>query len=152
MTDLPEDTRELAGYLFPLNGPHTEDNTARAASLVYELVRYLNYATANPAGLPYASGVGYLTGNIHGALALLDQTLTQTADRFRELCRLPGSYVTDARTGRTDEPAALAATHTAYTEAVQAALFLMADAARHLARAHSIGNRVGHNVTPEETP
>ena len=57
-----------------LDGPHTEEDTAAAARLVAEAVRFLNYATAGGAGLSYlataytvAGGTGQRCGPAYPA-------------------------------------------------------------------------------------
>ncbi len=64
-----------------LDGPHADQDTAAAAHLVAEAVRFLNYATAAGAGLSYPATVYTVTGELAVAAARLTQ-LTNQMGRF----------------------------------------------------------------------
>ncbi len=97
-----------------LDGPHTDDDTAAAAQLICQAVRFLNYATAAGAGLTYPATVYTVTGELAVAAARLSQ-LTDQLGQFlaRELAagRLGDDFGRDPAdaAGRADDYLAAAA-------------------------------------------
>jgi hypothetical protein len=115
-----------------LDGPHTDGDTAAAARLVAEAVRFLNHATADCTGLSYAATAYTVTGELASAVARLGQ-LTGQLGRFlaRELAtgRLGddfGSDPADAVNRTDDYLAAAAAAAVALADALGAAQNCMA--------------------------
>lgn len=92
-TNIPA-AEDVVHKYWPLYGPYDDDRTIAAGATLYELVRYLNYATGQGGSdaLPYASIAGSLVGNVHGAIALLDQTLDQLARRAEQFAADPSLY------------------------------------------------------------
>jgi hypothetical protein len=110
-----------------LDGPHTDEDTAAAARLMAEAVRFLNRATAGGTGLSYPATPYTVTGELASAAARLDQ-LTEQLGRFlaRELAagRLGddfGSDPADAVARADDYLASAAAAAVALTDALGAA-------------------------------
>jgi hypothetical protein len=77
--------RDTVAEMFPTYGPFSHEQTVRAAGMLAELVRYLNYATADAQGLPGPGTVYDLLGNLRSAVQMLNQTLGQTAHAFGEM-------------------------------------------------------------------
>lgn len=75
---LDQATTELIARL---DGPHTDEDTAAAARLMAEAVRFLNHATAGGAGLSYPATAYTVTGELASAAARLGQ-LTGQLGRF----------------------------------------------------------------------
>lgn len=68
-----------------MNGPHSEEHTAQAASLIAEAVRFLNYATGSHAaeGLPWPGTAYDVTGSLKLAVQRLPQCLDQLSDQMK---------------------------------------------------------------------
>jgi hypothetical protein len=82
--------RGLAERVLRLDGPYQPDALTAAAGLVAELVRRLNRATADPAALPRPGAVYHVVGELAGAVARLQQLLTQLASRLQQWGTDPG--------------------------------------------------------------
>jgi hypothetical protein len=90
------DVEDVIGETWPLNGPYGEYETNNAASAIGELVRYLNYATQYPEGVPYPSTAGSVASRVGSAISLLDQTLEQLINRVKVFQSNPDLYGDDA--------------------------------------------------------
>ncbi|HEX3778510.1 MAG TPA: hypothetical protein VHX38_02505 [Pseudonocardiaceae bacterium] len=140
----PLDPETIVGQHFPLHGPYNEDLTYAAGGTLYETVRYFNYATGQGAqtALPYASTASHLVSNIHGAVAMLDQTFRQFEQRCVDFAGDPTLYdATNRRGGHQAAVNRASSAHAALEEAQQHAARLVAA----LARAHSDLNALGHS-------
>lgn len=118
------DVDDYADEILPVDGPHTPEGVLAAAGLIAELVRRLNHATLphrTERSLPYPSTVNSVVSRLHGAAALLPQTLEQLAGRLRGLAESP-----DLCDDRYDS-----APMTADMVAVMAAAVLSNEARRH---------------------
>jgi hypothetical protein len=62
-----------AGLTARLDGPHADEDTAAAARLAAEAVRFLNYATAGGTGLTYPATACTVAGELASAAARLHQ-------------------------------------------------------------------------------
>jgi hypothetical protein len=91
MTEQEIDGEQLVAETWPKDGPHSPEALSSAADALYELVRYLNYATdRSGTTLPYA-GYGYrLTGNLAGAAGMQPQL-------YHQLGRWAASLADDPR-------------------------------------------------------
>lgn len=147
--ELP-DAETIVARHYPLYGPYDEDHTRSAASVLYELVRYFNYATGQGAAtaLPYASTAGDLVGNLHGAVALLDQTLDQLGHRARQFAHDPALYDATVRKAEYQHPRAVERANKVVSD-----LALARRSAAHLrtvlAGIHSDLNALGHREGDE---
>jgi hypothetical protein len=106
-----------------LDGPHSDRDTAAVAQLVTEAVRFLNYATADGAGLSYPATAYTVAGQLASAVARLGQ-LT------RQLRRFLGRELAAGRLGEDSgaDPAAGTARADGYLAAAAAAAVALSDA------------------------
>ena len=116
---------EIVNALLPLSGPYSPDQTVRAVFMISELVRYLNYATQEPAGLPYPNTPADVLGGLHEALKKVPQLLEQLQQRLSQFAADPA--VIDYR--RLDADTA-AAHESAATQIAEANAFLDTAAAQ----------------------
>lgn len=84
-------TAELLGEIFPVDGPHTDLQTANAALCLRELVRYLVNATNSTGGVTHPSTVTDVLGGVAAALEELRQPLRQLGQVTVDLSRQPNS-------------------------------------------------------------
>lgn len=84
------DGESLIAENYPKDGPHDPATIVSAGDAIYELFRYLNYATfSGQATLPYA-GNGYrLLGNLSSAAGLQPQLYQQLARWAEQLAADP---------------------------------------------------------------
>jgi hypothetical protein len=85
--------RETVAELFPNPGRFSHADTVRAAALITELIRYLNYATATSEGLPEPGTVYDVIGSLRSAFQMLDQAFDQLTDRFDAMAGHPNAEV-----------------------------------------------------------
>lgn len=139
-----------SGGLFPLDGPYGPGRTEAAAGLLRELARYLNYASQSGDGVPWPSTVGRIVSGVAGALALIEQTFTQSTVRLDALARDPRAYVDQVgEVGGPDlSPTGAALATRAYL--AQAAMTL-ADAGVELRAAARYAGRMGLRDPDDET-
>jgi hypothetical protein len=97
-TEIP-DAETVVGQYWPLHGPYSDDRTRAAGSTLYELIRYLNYATGQGASnaLPWANSVESVVSSLSSVAALMDQTLRQLAQRCQAITSDPKLYDYTAR-------------------------------------------------------
>jgi hypothetical protein len=79
------DTRsadEIVYDLLPRHGAVRPGRTVRAAYLIDELFRYLNYATSNAEALPYPASLYDLIGALKTAADKTPQALQQSSQAF----------------------------------------------------------------------
>lgn len=93
-----------------LDGPHADEHTADAGALVYEAVRFLNYATGPHAadGLAYPATVYAVAADLSAAVSVMPQLLGQLA-RWLAAEAAAGRLGTDDRTPPGDVVAAASA-------------------------------------------
>jgi hypothetical protein len=141
---------EIVEDLLPLYGPYDRDNTTRAAYLIAELVRYLNYATQNDESLPAPIGAYDLIGALKVAADRLPQALNQTNRRLAQFAQDPN--VVDRRADYHREPAAAHAAAVEQLTQARAALHAAAAHAaalsRQLATVQNLLSPVGLNTAP----
>ncbi len=80
---------QIAEQHFELHGPYDRDQTIKAVYVIDHLVRYLNYATSEPTGLPYPASIYDLIGTLKDTASKLPQTLQQTGHRLGALAQDP---------------------------------------------------------------
>lgn len=88
-----ENMREQVERMFPVDGPHSPEQTVAAAGALAHLVRYLNYATSRGRGpcqgVPYPGTVYDVIGNLRTLAERMPQLMEQTGERLRELAERP---------------------------------------------------------------
>lgn len=133
------DPYEIAERFWPYDGPYSDERTTAAAVMIGRLGRYLNNATGNRNGLPYAAVVGRVLGDLAGAVIGYEQLLGQLAaflDReaednpslYDDRRDRPGAQTARETAAELDEAqAAVRALHRALTGLAQLAYHLGSD-------------------------
>lgn len=139
--------------LFPVDGPHSAALTGWAGSALTAVIRFLNYATGadrRETGCPYPATAYDVIGSLHRAVAMLDQTLSQSGARLADAAAAPTAYLSrplgDPRWP--DYPTPQATAEAAIAELREARARLQA-AERKLSRAHVYAGRIGQ-VQPDD--
>lgn len=91
------DVEDLIDETWPKHGPYGEYQTRNAINALYELVRYLNYATQYREGVPYPSVAGSIAGGVGSAAGALDQALEQLTNQVGKFAADPNLYGDDKR-------------------------------------------------------
>lgn len=143
---------ELANEVFPTDGPYDSQRTVKAAAVLAELLRYLNYATMPKGGVEYPATVYDLIGNLQTAMERLPQLLGQMTDRLHEQATREGTYVNNPRpedrrwANRANAPETAVAAAAPLAEVAR----LAAAMRPYLTDAHVYTGRIGVYTPPDE--
>ena len=138
---------ELVGRYWPYDGPHTAEGVTDAARALTELVRYLNNATGPGNGretLRYAPHIYRTLGALYGALAGMEQLLTQISTELERIAVDPTTYDDRHTVNYSAESTAYGAAHS-LGEAREA----LGPVGHHLGRAWGDTSHLGHNLGSE---
>ncbi|MCZ7478915.1 hypothetical protein [Micromonospora sp. WMMC273] len=143
---------ELVRELFPTDGPYDDERTSRAAVVLGEVVRYLNYATAAEVGMRYPSTAGDLIGSLRTVFQRLGQTLDQTGHRLSVIADQPDAYVNNPRPEDREHPNMPNPQETALVTATQLDHLRagLTDALALLSTAQIYANRIGLHLTDDD--
>lgn len=126
---------------WPYDGPYSDEHTSAAATALGRLVRYLNNATQDRAGLPYAA-------TTHRVLSATDAAVYGLAQLARQLRNFTERQADDPTLydDRRDRPGAQTALELA--EALNELLPAVAVLAHRLGRASHIASHLGNEDLP----
>lgn len=143
-SDGDPDAYAIAAEFWGYDGPYNEYRTSAAATMIGQLVRYLNNATGKRSALPYASTAHNVLSGLSSAAFGLGQLTLQLRDFADRLIDDPSLY--DDRSAASMRGLGDDASRTALDLITQlnAVLPVAADLAARLERAAGIASHLGH--------
>jgi hypothetical protein len=143
---------ELIEMNYPKTGPHSPELIESAGSALYELVRFLNYATLpeyRDDSLPYASRGYRVCGSLRGAADLQQQLYGQLGQWCDELASDPALGHADHGGEEINHIAAVMNAEDA-AQAFRAAIGHVVDLADALSKAQTALSLLYHHIDDEE--